>query len=391
MSKKIFLVIAIFLAAIIGLWMWTFVSPNNSISIGGSASVDPLMQRITNQYKKETGTSYIYGSTGSGSGINNVKNGVYDIGFISKEADSVAITGEEDNIIDDNQFIYDAKSSEEYIEKVNAFDSEPYGGDEAIHKVTFGLDSFVFIYNLKGTGFEAFAPYFTFELESLTEETTKNGEGQAPNYEKPRSLVEDSREILESIYEKDDQTDLITWHDLAEMIIEQEDDQETKKELQSHLGEVSNMKVVPYTTTPGSGTRSSFMKISGIEKIGRAVNTYANNGQIFSQINLSPGSLGYLSMGYAENVATMDNLNAVVIKDGDTNWDINDLEHLEETKNTYPLVRPFVALYKEKNIDKVADFLFNLATSKNYEEIFKEEGIRQILLTTDLENRKRDE
>ncbi|WP_026389139.1 phosphate ABC transporter substrate-binding protein [[Acholeplasma] multilocale] len=400
MSKKLFLVVAILLGAIIGLWAWTFAAPNNSLSIGGSASVDPLLQQLTNNYKKEKKESFIYSSTGSGAGVKNVQNDVYNAGFISKEFDEQAFDSNEYNIYDDNEKFfqvnenglnaYGTQATEQgYLDYIKANMSED---KEDIHHIEFAKDSIVFIYNIEGTNFEDFVEYFEFGVK------TAAVSGAMP------TLSDDSIDVLKAIYEPNNPNDLITWRHLAEMIIEKLEIPSTKTVSQSEIAKlklalpkVANIKVNPYTTTPGSGTRSSFEKITkksnekeGITP-GRAANAYGNNGSIFSQIQRSNGSIGYVSMAYAEYVQDAEKFNdlkAVVINDGVNQYDVNkestsDIEGVENTNdlNNYPLVRPFIAIYKaqNKNIEAIAKFLFWMATDPKAGEFYKHEGLMQVI------------
>ncbi|MBY7704102.1 hypothetical protein JIY74_28015 [Vibrio harveyi] len=81
------------------------------------------------------------------------------------------------------------------------------------------------------------------------------------------------------------------------------------------------MKVTPYSTNSGSGTRSSFEHISGFKnnstKIGTAVNQYNSNGAIFTQLDKSDGAFGFVSMEYAQQIKNHSNLRAVIIKSND--------------------------------------------------------------------------
>ncbi|WP_051418411.1 phosphate ABC transporter substrate-binding protein [Mesoplasma seiffertii] len=377
MSKKIFLVIVAFLSAIIGLWVWTFVAPSNSISIGGSASVDPLMQRLTNNYKKNNKTKFSYSSTGSGSGIKNVKNGVYKAGFISKAVPSTDNTFEEYNLINDNlEFFLNEqqtdKTQDGYYNYIVESRESKSNDKENMHYVTFARDSIVFIYNIKGLNFEPFVQKLEFAIAS-----PKVLEGHQD--ETLPKLDSQAIEILKRIYENESPNTLCTWQELA-YILAGEDET-----LKAKAANVSTKRIIPYTTTPGSGTRSSFQTITNNQVTpGMASHAYNSNGAIFSQINYSAGSFGYLSMNYAINTRDykkFSNLKTVIINKDGVEYNIADIN--QNNWENYPLYRPFIGLFKssyqELELKTITNFMYWMSNSKDVEDIYEHEYLIKVL------------
>ncbi|ATZ17864.1 phosphate ABC transporter substrate-binding protein [Mesoplasma melaleucae] len=371
MSKKFFLVMVIVVGAIIGLWSWTLVAPNNSISIGGSASVQPLLKKLTDKYKTEDGKKFVYSATGSGAGITNVQEGVYEIGFISKD---VKPSDWKSNLIKENTTIFnnlkteDIKNSEWYWNQLK--ETNQNGAIEDTYRyIEFAKDSIVFVYNDKGTGFDQFLEQsnltFKFEID--------NGK-----------FVKDqtSYKILNAIYSPDSQNNLISWNKLAIMLAENYSDNDQQKEANIKLANQlvsSKTKITPYSSTSGSGTRSSFFNLTGIEP-GSAVKEYGANGTIYGQIEKSPGSIGFVSMLYGS--AESKTVKSVKIEQDKVIWDPSSGS---SNLSTYPLTRPFIGIYKyssanEKLMHQIANFLFWMATSEDVKDFYKSVGLTQYVV-----------
>ncbi|KAF5295763.1 hypothetical protein FQA39_LY12936 [Lamprigera yunnana] len=82
---------------------------------------------------------------------------------------------------------------------------------------------------------------------------------------------------------------------------------------------LDHYKLQPYTTQPGSGTRSSFETLTHVTP-GQAANVYNNNGGIFSQLSRSQGSIGFMSMNYVFEIQRdhekYKDLKMVIVGDG---------------------------------------------------------------------------
>lgn len=364
MNKKLFLVMIILIGAIIGLWSWTLVVPTNSISIGGSASVQPLLKKFTNNYVTDDEKTFVYSATGSGAGITNVKNEVYEIGFISKKVNS---KDWELLPTDDTQLMSELPewTKENKDEYYNQLTNPSNFKEETYRSIELAKDSFVFVYNDKGTGFEQFLKdsklSFTFKLNSNIQ------------------IVDDGAEILHNIYEKDNQKDLWTWQQLALYLADKSDDN-VKQSNQELAKKVKTTKITPYSSTSGSGTRGSFSDLTsyngkGITP-GQAVKEYNSNGAIYGQLINSPGSIGFVSMLYGENL-TKD-VKAVVIEKEGQEWNLNDKENLP---SDYPLTRPFISIIKmnSQNPDfhSVVNFIYWMTRSEEAEKSYKDLGLQR--------------
>ncbi|AVN62272.1 phosphate ABC transporter substrate-binding protein [Mesoplasma coleopterae] len=364
MNKKFFLVMVIVVGAIVGLWSWTLVAPNNSISIGGSASVQPLLKKLTDKYKTEDGKKFVYSATGSGAGVTNVQEGVYEIGFISKE---IKEDDFEKEPINENKALFSNLSKDAINDRKwysNQLANTP-GVDDTYRSIEFARDSIVFVYNDKGTGFDEFLKKSNLEFKF---EVDENG-----NFVKE----EKSYRILNAIYKPDSQNDLISWNDLAKLIANEFSLPENKKANLLLAEEVSNkVKVTPYSSTSGSGTRTSFSNLTGIEP-GNAVKEYGANGTIYSQIEKSPGSIGFVSMLYGS--ANSSTIKSVKISNGEKTWDPSN-DSTQELVD-YPLTRPFIAIYRyDKNnndLNSILDFLFWMAASPEVQKIYASVGLTQ--------------
>ncbi|ASZ08989.1 phosphate ABC transporter substrate-binding protein [Mesoplasma chauliocola] len=369
MNKKFFLVMVIVVGAIIGLWSWTFVAPNNSISIGGSASVQPLLKKLTDKYTTADGKKFVYSATGSGAGVTNVQEGVYEIGFISKEI--LSDDWKDKKIINESKVeeggVFEQLSSEDlknpnwYSEKLK----EQEDIEDTYRSIEFARDSIVFVYNDKGTGFSEFLENTKIDFHF---EVLENGKFD-PNGT--------STQLLKEVYEHDSQNKLITWQQLALSIADKFSDDAHKETNKQEALKVSNkIKVTPYSSTSGSGTRTSFTSLTDVHP-GNAVKEYGANGTIYSQIEKSPGSIGFVSMLYGS--AESSTVKSVKIKKDNNEWDPSN-DNSEQLKD-YPLTRPFIAIYKydsnNEHLSQIIDFLFWMATSKEVESFYSSVGLSQ--------------
>ncbi|AGJ90907.1 phosphate ABC transporter substrate-binding protein [Mycoplasma putrefaciens] len=347
-NKRLILVFIIIIASILGLWTWTFLTSNNTISIGGSASADPIMQRLTNIYQKKTKKAFVYSSTGSGAGASNVVNNTYNIGFISKSETDQSIPKQiTDHLIRKDQKgdgeLFKNITSENKDQTFNQLLNERQTQDQtSYHFVDFAKDSIVFIYNINGTG--------------LTNDQIQNIEFMVAD----NKINEQATQALQAIYAVNDQSKLISWREFYKKLTGKDEANINNK-----------TKVTAYSTNSGSGTKSSFEIISGFKaknyKVGQAVNQYNSNGAIFEQISRSKGAFGFVSMQYAREIKKFPNLKAVIIKKDDKKWDINKTIDYQD----YPLNRPFVALYKmtgKKALDlEILEFIYWVSSSNEPE------------------------
>lgn len=363
MNRKFLIVVSIVFSVVTGLWIWTLASPKNVINVGGSASVDPIMQRATNKYTSDDDKSFVYSSTGSTSGINNLKSQVYEIGFISKE---VKPEDFDKPVIEIKKDTFDKSKDEfkKYFQETENIDK--------YHYVNFADDAIVFIYNVKDTAFAPFADLFSFLV---------GDDGH----------IQDN-EILKKIYEVDSQDEIIKWSAIAEILMLQNGLMQ-KSEWQENLAalKANDIDVTPYASTPGSGTLTSFKNLTGVNP-GRAVNRYGNNGSTFAQISRSSGAFGFVNLAFAREIAKsrFKNLRTVIItnKAGDI-WNIGEEPEIPSDK-PYPLIRKFFALFYndqsekgKKRTETILDFIYWFATDPSLAEDYKDEGLLQVMVKTE--------
>ncbi|QVJ95872.1 phosphate ABC transporter substrate-binding protein [Mycoplasma mycoides] len=328
-NKKSLLFLNLCVLFIVSIWIWTFVSiKSNLINIGGSASADLVLQKLIKEYQKQTNKKFNYSSTGSGAGARNVINQTYSIGFISKSQNDLSIPKEiRNNLYDD---LTEFKKINDELSKKQVFNHLKTLKDK-YHYIDFVKDSIVFVYNIKNTGLT------NQQIDQIKFNVLNN------------KISSDSQKALHKIYTNNKQSDLISWKEFYKLLTNKDENNIS-----------SLIKVRPYSTNSGSGTRSSFEQISGLKdnnkKIGQAVNEYNSNGAIFTQLDASDGSFGFVSMQYAQDLKKYPNLRSVIIKQNNQEWNLNKRN---DNLLTYPLSRPFVALYKFTDNQKLNDDILN--------------------------------
>ncbi|PPE04073.1 phosphate ABC transporter substrate-binding protein [Williamsoniiplasma lucivorax] len=375
MTKKIRLILIAMIALMLGLWVWTLAMSRDYLTIGGSASVDLILQRATGKYKKAKEQTLIFSSTGSQAGMNDMLKDVYDIGFLSRKLKDGPEQPEQD-FDNDNTYWTSEKfdpqmSSEKYLTKVKS-------SKHSYHKLTFAIDAIVLVYYPPASFDKDFQDKFVVEIEPQAK--TKAQIDQQPKMDISKNLT--PQEVIQPIFAALKTDTRWTWRQLAQAIANKHPE-DTK--LQSKVSQVSQAPIESYTMDPGSGTRSSFETAMGI-KIGKANNVYSNNGSIFYQIDKSVGSIGYMSQSYAQHLkeSGFSHLKSVTIATAGKNEMFNpNTTDSSPDVNTdlakYPLTRPFNAVFKgnkdEKKLKKIVDFLFWLATDPSLVAAFKEEGL----------------
>ncbi|QVK08943.1 phosphate ABC transporter substrate-binding protein [Mycoplasma mycoides] len=350
-NKKSLLFLNLCVLFIVSIWIWTFVSiKSNLINIGGSASADLVLQKLIKEYQKQTNKKFNYSSTGSGAGARNVINQTYSIGFISKSQNDLSIPKEiRNNLYDD---LTEFKKINDELSKKQVFNHLKTLKDK-YHYIDFVKDSIVFVYNIKNTGLT------NQQIDQIRFNVLNN------------KISSDSQKALHKIYTNNKQSDLISWKEFYKLLTNKDENNIS-----------SLIKVRPYSTNSGSGTRSSFEQISGLKdnnkKIGQAVNEYNSNGAIFTQLDASDGSFGFVSMQYAQDLKKYPNLRSVIIKQNNQEWNLNKRN---DNLLTYPLSRPFVALYKftdnQKLNDDILDFVywFSYSNDQKVKKIYDHLGL----------------
>ena len=351
MSRKAGILLSGVIVILVVLWIWTLVVPRNSISIGGSTSVDPLMQRLTNQYKKTSKESFIYSSSGSQGGIKNIESNAYKMGFVSKEiaADDPSISlvkndpanGLTSDLSDENQIAT-------YLQKTSDL------GDQK-HKLQIATDAIILVYHAPTIFNEQFKDRFTITIENQVVDAN-------------------SEALIKLIYGKNP-----TWAEIAKSL---SDDSAQDKEVITRLKNSKENQLKAFSREPGSGTRNSFehqMKLDSDLSSTISSSVLNSNGMMFQEMARA-SSFGYLSLNYLDAVKANSDLNLLAIAAEGTTYDPSQLEDFSD----YPLTRPYIGLFKagldDKLLNQIAAFVAWMALAqKDVDSIpalqYKKEGL----------------
>ncbi|ATG97528.1 phosphate ABC transporter substrate-binding protein [Mesoplasma lactucae] len=352
MSKKAAIVLSCIIAAICGLWIWTAITPKNAISIGGSTSVDPVMQRLTNQYRKESKESFIYSSSGSQGGVKNVNSNAYKMGFISKEIpnDGSIDYIKPDEVKKPSPNLTNGQEITNYLNETREF------GDK-LHTIKIATDSIILTYNAPKIFKDTFGDMFTI---------TVNEKGIAD---------EKSQELVKFIYSRPNNK-FNSWSQVAEKLVQQSGQTKTQAQ-QNAIDELEKDKkrneFQSFSREPGSGTRNSFEKQMGLyeDKSSTKYSSVLNSNGMMYQEMTRASSFGYLSLNYLDAIKDSGNeLHTVTIKN--LKGDKFVPEEMTDFKE-YPLNRPYIGLFKanlsEKYMEKIANFIAWMAEAQVANEV----------------------
>ena len=353
MSRKAGILLSAVFAILVILWIWTLVVPKDSISIGGSTSVDPLMQRLTNEYKKTSKESFIYASSGSQGGIKNIESNAYKMGFISKEiaADDTSISlvenGKANGLTSD---LSDENQIASYLQNTRGF------GDQK-HKLQIALDAIIIVYHAPTIFNEQFKERFTITIENQVVDAA-------------------SEELIKLIYDKNP-----TWDKIATSLSRAQP-LDRDQEVIAKLASDRENQLKAFSREPGSGTRNSFehqMKLDSDLSSTTNSSVLNSNGMMFQEMARA-SSFGYLSLNYLDAVKEKSDLNLLTIKANGTTYDPSQLEDFTD----YPLTRPYIGLFKanldSKLLNKIAAFIaWMVLAQKDVDSIpalqYKKEGL----------------
>jgi ABC-type phosphate transport system substrate-binding protein len=128
--------------------------------------------------------------------------------------------------------------------------------------------------------------------------------------------------------------------------------------------------IQPYARETGSGTRSAFENLIKFREFASGTNPSQaletnSNGIMFTGIQASRSSFGYLSLNYLPAINQDKNLNAVVVDDFDPlaqkNFSPRNGRIVLQNFEKYALTRPFIGVFKttlsNKRISQIAAFL----------------------------------
>ncbi|AKU79439.1 phosphate ABC transporter substrate-binding protein [Spiroplasma turonicum] len=277
MSKKISIFLISFLIIMVGFWVWTIVTPKNSIVIGGSTSVNPFMQLATKEYSdSKEGLDFVYNSTGSQAGVGGVEKGMYAAGFISKDATNKTLS-EGNSFVDLEKTEIEDENAFENI-KTNLEDKKNLDKQSSYLTITFALDAIGIIFNSPS--------YWQQKINNISINDLVNFN------------LKDNNSLLAKLYEGE-----LTWYEMANRLLmdyTNDVDIDNLKKLNESNTEIGNIKIPTYTREDGSGTRSAFSDLTKIKKMPSS-NVVNSNGAMIEQIKVSTG-FGYISNGFIQNL-----------------------------------------------------------------------------------------
>ncbi|QHX36908.1 phosphate ABC transporter substrate-binding protein [Spiroplasma sp. BIUS-1] len=379
MSKKISIILLIFLSVILGLWIWSAAVPKNSIILGGSTSVNPFMQKLTKEYHDETKVDFVYNSTGSQAGVSGVEKDMYSAGFISKDINEGTLTK-------GNTFFSDFKPKSQYADSCKTqgsikeydFDKveEPHSGesrDKSYVALEFAIDAIGIIYNSPSYwGQEIkYGENKVLTLNDLMNFDLENGSG---------------KKMISDIYSGSK-----NWEDIAyELIIQNKSlDEATKNDFINLINSQAKQKIVTYTREDGSGTRSAFSDLTGVKNMPNS-NVVNSNGSMIENMQRAP-SVGYVSNAFLKQLTTDGPINLAGIDDYklpigeeekpfefiDNEWVEIEGKNVDEfIRDTYTFKRPFITIFNTHS-DKYDELmkLFDFINSEKSDNVFKSEGL----------------
>ncbi|AHI54052.1 phosphate ABC transporter substrate-binding protein [Spiroplasma sabaudiense Ar-1343] len=365
MTKKIAIYLSLIFIILAGLWIWTLVVPNRSYIMGGSTSVNPLMQKVTTTYYNNEKKDFIYNSTGSQAGVVGVQNGSYEVGFISKDAtESTLTTG-----------TWSQQATTSNDKEVVGLLSSPTQLKDTV-ALEFAVDAIVIIYHPPSS----WDPILSKNLNFIFADKT--------NLE--------SKQMLQKIYDFQS-----TWNELARFV------QKNSREVISDeiVNKVANEKILPITREDGSGTRDAFSSLTGVKNM-PAANVVNSNGMMLQMVE--SGGFGYISYAFVPKITKSSGMYLSAIDgirlanpvdyDGIQDWEKESIISLNEPlensitneeaimQGIYKFQRPFIAIFNSFNqkIDAISKFLiWIIEESQNglISDIYRDEGlIRKVVL-----------
>ncbi|AKX33863.1 phosphate ABC transporter substrate-binding protein [Spiroplasma litorale] len=387
MSKKISVSLVIFLIIMLGFWIWTLVTPKNSIVIGGSTSVNPFMQLSTKSYSEyESGGDFVYNSTGSQAGVGGVEKGMYAAGFISKDAKKDTLTS--GNSFVENSF-REVQSNEEIEEYINEIKKKEVSKSNGYLSIKFAIDAIGIIFNSPS--------YWKTKINNISIDDLVNFK---------LSNRKENENFLSILYQGN-----ITWHDFANDLLNSYQNVNDLIEFNNNNSSEGEAKIPTYTREDGSGTRSAFSDITKIKKMPTS-NVVNSNGAMIEQIRLSSG-FGYVSNGFIQNIDPNSGIKlagidgkklASPLTEGNKPYELDTLtlewkesktfENNDDfiiSKTGYTFKRPFICITNilGSNFDSIINFFKYLNSLSNDESNpFKKEGLVKSIIFNELQENK---
>ncbi|ASP27965.1 phosphate ABC transporter substrate-binding protein [Spiroplasma corruscae] len=383
MSKKISIFLISFLLIMLSFWIWTIATTKDSIVIGGSTSVNPFMQLATKSYSKN---DFVYNSTGSQAGVSGVEKGMYEAGFISKDA--VDGEGKSQTLSSGNSFIKDGYwevnkdgSFTDYKKQLKEYSNS--SKSNSFLSITIAIDAIGIIFNSPS--------YWSKQVNGTSINDLVNFN------------INEKDDLLALLYEGN-----ITWYDLASKFLAKlnKSNLDLLKTWNEDNKDAGNNKVPTFTREDGSGTRSAFSDLTKIKKMPNS-NVVNSNGAMIEQIRSSTG-FGYVSNGFIQNLSKDSGIylagiewqklaspltegnNPFKFSDESLSWEKSDTynSNNEFIINSYSFKRPFICIanIKSKHFEELYNFIefLYLWNEDDKENPFNIEGLVKSIIFNEL-------
>ncbi|AGR41513.1 phosphate ABC transporter substrate-binding protein [Spiroplasma taiwanense] len=382
MTKKISLILLVFLTIVLSLWIWSFTASKNSIVLGGSTSVNPFMQKMTKIYFDNGKTDFVYNSTGSQAGVGGVEKTMYSAGFVSKKIKPETLsTGHKFKKLDCETQSCEVKNKDEFdVIKTNIINNaNKEEKNNSYIGLEFAIDAIGVIFN---------SPTYWNEI----------GEQSNTSLNDLVDFAKKEDDNLSEIYAGN-----YTWEEFGLKLIKNDENKYLDLLEKIKNNSSASKKIVTFTREDGSGTRSAFSDITGIKSMPKS-NVVNSNGSMIENIAIAP-SIGYVSNAFLsqlsnESTVKLSGFNGKKLAYGENGkpqkfengkWDEWTSENNDSNlstndlfiKDIYEFKRPFIAIFNTyNNLNQILDFFeFILTDSSNdsqkesAEKVFKDEGL----------------
>ncbi|AHF58148.1 phosphate ABC transporter substrate-binding protein [Spiroplasma eriocheiris] len=325
-NHRMMTIIVFILILVVAIVIWTVSTASNVIVAGGSTSVTPIMNDITEQYKKNRGEDIVYNALGSAAALVGVQNGSYAFGFLSKDVNSTPKAGD------------------------NGANAQNLWNNKHVLRFVFARDYILLTYHLPN-GCSLKTDPLTNKPIPLNFSAFFGGDGT---------------KLIQKIYDHN-----ITWGAAF------------KDQLVcSPAG--GNSGFYTLTREAGSGTRD-FFESSVIKTKSYSTDQVASsNGAMYQTLATTPGSIGYLSFSFIERVASDPELGIQAVASvtgvsdpkSELPYVYEDSTKTYDFNPDYSLVRPFTGIVNTdgKHFNKALEFIAWMLDPKPYDD-FKKRGI----------------
>lgn len=107
----------------------------------------------------------------------------------------------------------------------------------------------------------------------------------------------------------------------------------------------SDSEIVVIGREAGSGTRDGFESVVGIEEKAKYKSELSETGQVKSTVSSTPGAIGYISLGYADDTINTLKVNGV------------EPTAINVQNKTYAIQRPFILVTKAETSEEITNFI----------------------------------